>query len=220
GWMEGPEEGPDGFAGAVDRRERPIVLARVGQLAGPRILPPGRDEKVRGRRILDDVLRAAGGRGDCDQEAPGGDRYESDRLHACLPAAGSDRITRRASAAWPAASGLRPVLQVVDVDPPAGAVARRGAPRLGGDVDVAVAVHVADLELVAPEPPVEQDALGNPPLAEVLPRDPAGVVAPLGQQLLLLVDDDVGPAVAVQVGDRQRVERAVGEALRQVLLPP
>src|SRR5262249_26770535 len=204
---EGPEESPDGFADTGHRRERPIVFARFGQLAGPCILPPRRDEEVRGHRLPDNVLRAAGGWIERHPETRGGDQNESDRSHAGLPAAGSDRITRRASAAWPAASGLRPVLQVVDVDLPASAVARRGAPRLGDHVDVAVAVPVAGLELVASEPLVEQDALGEPPLAEVLPRYPAGVVAPLGQQLLLLVDDDVGPAVAVQVGDRQRVER-------------
>ena len=91
GSIEGPEESPDGFTGAVDRRERPIVLARVGQLAGPCVLPLWRDEEVRGRRIPDNVLQAAGGWGDCDQETPGGDRHESDRSHAGLLAAGSDR---------------------------------------------------------------------------------------------------------------------------------
>jgi hypothetical protein len=79
-----------------------------------------------------------------------------------------------------ATSPRRTILQVIDVDLPAGTVARRGAPRLGGDVDVAVAVHVADLELVSPEALVEQDALGELPPAEVLPDDPARIVSSRG----------------------------------------
>ena len=74
GSIEGLEKSPDGFTGAADRRERPVVLARVGQLAGPCVLPLRRDEEVRGDRIPDNVLQAADGWGDCDQETRGGDR--------------------------------------------------------------------------------------------------------------------------------------------------
>jgi hypothetical protein len=78
----------------------------------------------------------------------------------------------------PATSPRRTILQVIDVDLPAGAVARGRAPRFGADVDVAV--HVADLDLVSPEALVEQDALGELPPAEGLPDDPARIVSSRG----------------------------------------
>ena len=75
GSIEGLEQGPDGLAGAVDRRERPVVLARVGQLAGPCVLPPRRDEEVRGDRIPGQrPARPADGWGGGDQETRGGDQ--------------------------------------------------------------------------------------------------------------------------------------------------
>ena len=57
---EGLQKGPDGFTGPRDRRERPVVLARGRQRAGPCVLPPRRDEEVPGDRILGKSLCALG----------------------------------------------------------------------------------------------------------------------------------------------------------------
>ena len=58
------------------------------------------------------------------------------------------------------------------------------------------------------------------PPAEVLQACRAGIVSSPGYELLPARWRGCRPPVAVQVGDRQGVKRAVSEALRQLLLPP
>ena len=95
--------------------------------------------------------------------------------------------------------------------PAADGVPWTSPPRLGTYVDVAVAIHVADLELVPAQFAVENDVLREFALAEIFPEYPPGVLTAGGKQFLLLVGQDVRPAIAVEIGDGQRVKGAIDE---------
>src|SRR6266705_2778048 len=56
--------------------------------------------------------------------------------------------------------------------------------------------------------------------AEVLPNDPAGILATCREQFLLLIGDNVRPAVRVKIGHRERMQRPVREALWEFVLDP
>jgi hypothetical protein len=99
------------------------------------------------------------------------------------------------------------------VHPPAGTLARRGTPQLGDDVDVAIAIHIADLELMAAQPLISEDSLDEFTLAKLYPGNPPVIVPAGREQFLLLVEDDIRPAIPVDVGHGQGMERAIGEAL-------
>ena len=85
-----------------------------------------------------------------------------------------------------------PVLQKVHVHLAAVAVPWPRAPRFRADVDVAVAVHVAHLQLMAAEFRVEKDAFTKRQAAEIFPDNPPRVLPAGGQQFLLFVGKDVG----------------------------
>src|ERR1043166_7589195 len=90
---------------------------------------------------------------------------------------------------------FRKILQKIDVHLSEVAIPTAHAPRLGTDVNVTIAIHVADLQLMATELLIENNSYGELAAAEIFPNDPARVLAALWQQFFLLVRHDVRTSI-------------------------
>src|SRR5260221_8804140 len=103
----------------------------------------------------------------------------------------------------------RDVAQEIYMHLPLHSVPGLRAPWLGTEVDPAVAIHVSGLQLMSAQLCVEDDVLFELHVPHVLPDHPSWVGAPRRQQLLLLIAGDVESAVAIEIGDGERMQGAV-----------
>ena len=81
-------------------------------------------------------------------------------------------------------------------------IPRENTPRFGTNIDISVTIDIAHLQFMTAQPLIQQDMFAEAALAEILPSHPPRILPACRQEFLLFVDNNIGPAVTVEIGYR------------------